>query len=162
MKLIKFRTYGHLVKGLLFFTAFSGALVAGLDAGLVYNSWPKMADRWIPTDILSISPKWKNFFNNATTVQFDHRMFGYATFCAVTALWHFSRKLPLAPRARLAANCLMLVTLAQVSLGILNILLYVPKPLASAHQAGSLTAISVAFWLGHELKLMKAIKSLPK
>lgn len=52
---------------------FSGAFVAGLDAGLVYNSWPKMADRWIPDDILAMTPKWKNIFDNATTVQFNHR-----------------------------------------------------------------------------------------
>ena len=51
-----------------------GAFVAGLDAGLTYNSYPKMADRWIPTDVLALSPKWKNFFENPTTVQFDHRL----------------------------------------------------------------------------------------
>lgn len=89
-------------------------------------------------------------------------MFGYTVLSAVTALWLYSRRLPLAPRARLAADCLMLCTLAQVSLGIANILFYVPKPLASAHQAGSLTTISVAFWLAHELKLMKKAKSLAK
>ena len=50
-----------------------GAFVAGLDAGLVYNSWPLFADRWIPTDIMSHEPKWKNFFENHTTVQFQHR-----------------------------------------------------------------------------------------
>lgn len=53
--------------------SFPGAFVAGLDAGLVYNSWPKMADRWIPDDILAKSPKWKNIFENATTTQFNHR-----------------------------------------------------------------------------------------
>lgn len=53
---------------------FSGAFVAGLDAGLVYNSFPKMADRWIPDDILAFSPKLKNFTENPTTVQFDHRI----------------------------------------------------------------------------------------
>lgn len=68
----------------------TGAFVAGLDAGLTYNSWPKMADRWIPSDLLAFSPTWKNFFENPTTVQFDHRhlvciywqiiwFFGYGT-----------------------------------------------------------------------------------
>ena len=52
----------------------SGAFVAGLDAGLVYNSFPKFADRWIPDDLLVMSPTIKNFFENATTVQFDHRI----------------------------------------------------------------------------------------
>lgn len=52
----------------------TGAIVAGLDAGLVYNSFPKMADRWIPSDIMTISPKWKNFTENPTTAQFVHRV----------------------------------------------------------------------------------------
>lgn len=52
----------------------TGAFVAGLDAGLVYNSFPKMADKWIPDDLLAFSPTLKNFFENPTTVQFDHRI----------------------------------------------------------------------------------------
>lgn len=51
-----------------------GAFVAGLDAGLVYNSFPKMGERWIPDDLLAFSPTLKNFFENPTTVQFDHRI----------------------------------------------------------------------------------------
>ena len=47
--------------------------MAGLDAGLVYNSWPKFADRWIPSDLWAFDPKWKNLFENHTTVQFNHR-----------------------------------------------------------------------------------------
>ena len=50
-----------------------GAFVAGLDAGLVYNSFPKMAGQWIPEDIASLSPKPINVFENPTTVQFNHR-----------------------------------------------------------------------------------------
>ena len=52
----------------------TGAFVAGLDAGLVYNSFPKMADRWIPSDLFALEPKWKNFFENPTTTQFVHRI----------------------------------------------------------------------------------------
>ncbi|CAI8016190.1 Cytochrome c oxidase assembly protein COX15 homolog [Geodia barretti] len=50
----------HLVHGAtatIFLTCISGAFVAGLDAGLVYNSFPKMAGRWVPEDIASLSPK---------------------------------------------------------------------------------------------------------
>ena len=53
---------------------FTGAFVAGLDAGLVYNSFPKFADRWVPDDLFALRPKWKNLFENATTVQFNHRL----------------------------------------------------------------------------------------
>ncbi|CAG2182024.1 unnamed protein product, partial [Oppiella nova] len=156
-QIMKFRKYTHMTKGLVFLTALSGALVAGLDAGLVYNSWPLMADRWIPTDILSQSPKWKNFFENATTVQFDHRLLGELVFCAATGLWVYSRRLPLSGRTRLAVNCLFGATVLQVVLGITTLLLYVPKPLAASHQSGALTVLSIAIWLSHEMKLLKRI-----
>lgn len=48
--------------------------MAGLDAGLVYNSFPKMGGRWIPEEWLKLSPKIKNFFENPSTVQLDHRI----------------------------------------------------------------------------------------
>lgn len=47
--------------------------MAGLDAGWVYNSWPKFADRWIPEDLFVSEPKWKNFFENPPAAQFLHR-----------------------------------------------------------------------------------------
>lgn len=58
----------------LYRSAVAGAFVAGLDAGLVYNSFPKMGERWIPDDLLAFSPTLKNIFENPTTVQFDHRI----------------------------------------------------------------------------------------
>lgn len=51
----------------------TGAFVAGLDAGLVYNSWPKYADKWIPEGLLAQQPKWRNMVDNPVTVQFLHR-----------------------------------------------------------------------------------------
>lgn len=52
----------------------TGAFVAGLDAGLVYNSFPKMGESWIPEDLFTFSPLLRNVFENPTTVQFDHRI----------------------------------------------------------------------------------------
>jgi len=146
-------------KLLVFTTAISGAFVAGLDAGLTYNSWPKMADRWIPSDILAQSPVWKNFFENATTVQFDHRHLGELTGLMILGTWAYSLKLKLPPRARLASHALAVCVLAQVTLGICTLLYMVPTELAAAHQAGALTTLSVALWLSKELKW---IKRLPK
>lgn len=81
-----------------------GAFVAGLDAGLVYNSFPKMADKWIPDDILALSPKISNITENPTTVQFDHRVLGTTTLCLISAMWLMSRKRQLPPRAYIAAS----------------------------------------------------------
>ena len=77
----------------------SGAFVAGLDAGLIYNSFPKMANAWIPDDILAMSPMLKNFTENPTTVQFDHRLLvstNYPNYSItlITTLGLVSYKLP--------------------------------------------------------------------
>lgn len=76
----QFRQITLMTKGLIFFTAASGAFVAGLDAGLIYNSFPKMADKWIPSNIMALTPIPKNFTENPTTVQFDHRILGNTKF----------------------------------------------------------------------------------
>ncbi|XP_030746380.1 cytochrome c oxidase assembly protein COX15 homolog [Sitophilus oryzae] len=154
----KFRMFAHTTKGMVFLTAVSGAFVAGLDAGLVYNSFPKMADKWIPDDILAYTPKLVNFTENPTTVQFNHRILGTATLGLITALWYLSRKRVLPRRAYIAANALLLAGYLQVVLGITTLLTYVPTPVAASHQSGSLLVLSTAIWLTHELKrLPKAI-----
>ncbi|KAK0158099.1 hypothetical protein PV327_011119 [Microctonus hyperodae] len=73
-QLKKFKGLVYTSKGLVFVTAISGAFVAGLDAGLIYNSFPKMADKWIPDDIFAFTPVLRNFTENPTTVQFNHRL----------------------------------------------------------------------------------------
>eukprot|EP00511_Aplanochytrium_stocchinoi_P006071 CAMPEP_0204830946 /NCGR_PEP_ID=MMETSP1346-20131115/9500_1 /ASSEMBLY_ACC=CAM_ASM_000771 /TAXON_ID=215587 /ORGANISM="Aplanochytrium stocchinoi, Strain GSBS06" /LENGTH=305 /DNA_ID=CAMNT_0051961563 /DNA_START=356 /DNA_END=1270 /DNA_ORIENTATION=+ len=62
-------------------TFFSGAFVAGNDAGHAYNDWPKYAGKWIPDELWdsSLEPGWRNVFENTATVQFDHRNFAYTT-----------------------------------------------------------------------------------
>ncbi|GFT14201.1 cytochrome c oxidase assembly protein COX15 homolog [Nephila pilipes] len=92
---------------------FIGAFVAGIEAGLVYNTWPKMADRWIPSDIAAFSPKWRNITENPTTTQFNHRILGETVFCAVSGLWLYSRKLHLPPRAKMAVNCMFAMGIMQ-------------------------------------------------
>lgn len=142
-------------KALVFITALSGAFVAGLDAGLVYNTYPMMADKWIPCDLLAFSPTLRNFFENPTTVQFDHRKLGETTFAVITSLFLLSRKAKLPPRAHTALKALAAMAWVQVGLGITTLLTYVPVPLAASHQSGSLVLLSFAIWLTHELKLLK-------
>lgn len=153
----RFRGLAHATKGMVFLTALSGAFVAGLDAGLVYNSFPKMADRWIPSDILAMSPKLKNFTENPTTVQFDHRVLGTTTLALISGLYLVSRGIPLPPRAYTASKAVLVMGWAQVVLGISTLLTYVPVPLAASHQSGSLILLSFAIWLTHELKFLKFV-----
>uniref|UniRef100_A0A182TEF2 Cytochrome c oxidase assembly protein COX15 n=1 Tax=Anopheles melas TaxID=34690 RepID=A0A182TEF2_9DIPT len=155
----RFKGLAHATKAAVFLTALSGAFVAGLDAGLIYNSFPKMADRWIPSDILALSPALRNFTENPTTVQFDHRVLGTATLTLITGMFLLSRRRLLPPRAYKAATAVAAMGWMQVALGITTLLTYVPVPLAASHQSGSLVLLSLAIWLTHELKL---VKRLPK
>ncbi|EEZ97849.1 heme A synthase COX15 [Tribolium castaneum] len=148
----KFRMVAHTCKGLVFLTALSGAFVAGLDAGLVYNSFPKMADKWIPDDILALMPAMSNFTENPTTVQFDHRVLGTTTLTVITAMYLMSRRRLLPRRAYTAAAVFGALAWLQVALGITTLLTYVPTALAASHQSGSLLLLSSAVWLTHELK----------
>ncbi|XP_780720.2 cytochrome c oxidase assembly protein COX15 homolog [Strongylocentrotus purpuratus] len=146
------RKCAHGSMAIIFTTAMSGAFVAGLDAGLVYNSFPKMADKWIPEDIMALDPKYKNVFENPTTVQFDHRILGTTTGATVAGLWLLARRVPLPSRARLAVNCMVGMVGVQITLGICTLLYFVPTSLAAAHQSGSLTLLSLALWFAHELR----------
>uniref|UniRef100_A0A1B6GQ20 Cytochrome c oxidase assembly protein COX15 homolog n=1 Tax=Cuerna arida TaxID=1464854 RepID=A0A1B6GQ20_9HEMI len=154
----RFRVLAHSCKGLVFLTAVSGAFVAGLDAGLIYNSFPKMADKWIPDDILAFSPALRNFTENPTTVQFDHRLLGTSTLMLISGMWLLSRRRMIPRRAVLAANAVATMAWLQVAMGITTLLTYVPVSIAAAHQSGSLVLLSFAVWLTHELKHVK----LPK
>ncbi|XP_067909261.1 cytochrome c oxidase assembly protein COX15 homolog [Heterodontus francisci] len=146
------RRFAHGTGGLVFVTALSGAFVAGLDAGLVYNSFPKMGERWVPDDLLAFSPALRNFFENPTTVQFDHRILGVASMTAVTILYALSRRVPMPRRTKVAISSLLAMVYMQAGLGICTLLLYVPTPLAATHQSGSLVLLSLALWLIHELR----------
>ena len=122
-------------------TAFSGAFVAGNDAGRAFNSFPKMGDEWIPSEILDMKPTWRNFFENTATVQFDHRMLALTTVSSVAVLLARAKMAAggalwkVLPRyTQVAITGATHIALAQVLLGIATLLTYVPMELAVAHQ----------------------------
>ena len=69
------RLLSNVTTGLVGLTVFSGAFVAGNEAGLVHNDFPLMGGQWIPSDLINpaIVPEWKNWFENSVAVQFNHR-----------------------------------------------------------------------------------------
>lgn len=155
--LVKFKRMIYCTKGLVLLTALSGAFVAGLDAGLIYNSFPLMADKFIPDDILAFSPVLKNFTENPTTVQFDHRILGISTLTLITLMAWKSRGLALPGRGSKAMAALCCAAYFQVVLGITTLLTYVPVHLAATHQCGSMIVLGAATWLCHELKYIRKI-----
>ena len=125
-----------------------GGLVAGMDAGLAYNTWPLMDGALVPSGLTAMSPFWLNLFENAKTVQFDHRMFGYLVWIVSAA--HMANCLSLAPRTTHARRSIVLfglITLQAVT-GIVTLLLQVPVTWALIHQGLALLVLlfAVAHW----------------
>jgi cytochrome c oxidase assembly protein subunit 15 len=122
-----------------------GALVAGLRAGLIYNTWPLIDGSFVPGsgDLFAAVPAWRNFFENALTVQFDHRMVAYA-------LWTLSvLHLLDAARSRNAAAlngalALAVAATIQAVLGILTLVYVAPLGLALAHQGMAIAVLTTA------------------
>ncbi|HSM30092.1 MAG TPA: COX15/CtaA family protein [Woeseiaceae bacterium] len=137
---------------LIAFTIVSGGFVAGLDAGLIYNTFPKMGDHWIPPGLMALEPAWRNVFDNLTTVQFDHRVLAITTFTLIVLYWFAARGAALPRHARTGANALLGFAVLQVLLGILTVVLAVPTALAVGHQANALVLLAATLYLLHDLR----------
>jgi cytochrome c oxidase assembly protein subunit 15 len=144
--------FGAALATLVFVTALSGGLVAGLDAGFAYNTFPLMDGELIPEHLFAVTPLYLSFFEDVTTVQFTHRLLAVTTAALVVAFWFAAAKAPLAARARLAAHALLVAAAVQVTLGIATLVLIVPVPLAAAHQAGAVVLLSAALWAAFEVR----------
>ena len=127
-----------------------GGLVAGLDAGLSYNTWPLMDGAVIPGDLFVIDPAWRNVFENPKTVQFVHRIGAYTVLAF--ALWHMISvwlREPGRTHARRSVVLFILI-LAQAVIGISTLVLQAPLHWALAHQAVALIVLgfAAAHWRG--------------
>lgn len=153
---------------LTFVTAMLGGMVAGLDAGLIYNTFPRMSydnEHWLPLanelwsplyarkeDLLDLY--WRNLFENPTTVQLVHRCLATTTFFSVFAAHMYVNRVQLfLPRNAVRAmhGMMGLVTL-QLTLGISTLLYLVPIPLAAAHQAGAIALLTGCLGFAAALK----------
>ncbi len=132
------------------FQIYLGALVAGLHAGLSYNTWPLMDGAVVPGDLFVQNPWWINFFENPKLVQYVHRLWAYAlTAVVLINMIVCLRVTPGSTHARRSV-VLALLVLAQAGLGIATLLMQVPLHLALTHQAGALVVFgfAVANWRG--------------
>ena len=132
--------------GLIFLQIMLGALVAGLKAGLAYNTWPLMDGQFIPDGLGIMTPWYLNPFENALTVQFDHRMlaYGIAALVVMHGLWVMRSAVDV--RIRRSAVLLLLAVALQVALGIATLLAHVPLGLALTHQAFAVILFALALW----------------
>lgn len=149
---------------LVFTTVLSGGLVAGLDAGLIYNEFPWMGMGLAPpsSELWDAHYSrhedrsdlwWRNMLENPSLVQLDHRILAMTTFTSIMALFIYSRRSPtvkrlLPPAARKGMHGVVGFACMQVALGISTLLYLVPTSLASAHQAGSMLLLTWVLLLG--------------
>ncbi|HWY16872.1 MAG TPA: COX15/CtaA family protein [Rhizomicrobium sp.] len=132
-----------------------GALVAGLHAGLIYNTWPSMDGRVLPEGAFALHPWWINFFENAGLAQFDHRMCAYVAALGAAALWLVVRRTePKGDALRASSNVLVAIVVAQIVLGIATLLNQAPLALAASHQAGAVALLAAGLW--HVFELSRA------
>jgi cytochrome c oxidase assembly protein subunit 15 len=120
-----------------------GALVAGLRAGLIYNTWPLMGSSLIPSEAFHLDAL-QAIFGDAATAQFDHRIMAYAV--VAVAIVQAIAALRIAPRSPLASRAVVVavVALLQVALGVATLLALVPIKLALSHQALALVLFGLA------------------
>ena len=130
-------------------TLVMGAFVAGLKAGHVYPTFPKMGGYWAPPGMFEASPWWRNIFENPVTAQFTHRILALASCLAVIAAWGASHRAGVSRRARFWAHASLVAVAVQVGLGIFTLLLHVPIPLAAGHQAGAIALLTCLAGLYH-------------
>jgi len=148
----RLRVYAFGLTGLIFLMVLSGGFVAGIRAGLAYNTFPLMNGNVVPSEYFMLEPWWRNLFSNMAAVQFNHRAIAWLLFLLVPLFWLVSRRLELGSRARLACNALLVALAVQITLGISTLLLSVPVALASAHQAGAMVLFATALWVSYELR----------
>ena len=116
------KRHGWIALAFVFTTIIWGAFVAGLDAGLIYNTWPKMGPHWIPPELSALV----NIITEPVSVQFTHRWIAIITALVVLSFAWRTKSFPLAGMVFL-----------QIGLGIATLMSQVAIPLASLHQAGA-------------------------
>lgn len=144
------RRFGALLIALVFLMALSGALVAGIHAGLAYNTFPLMNGHLLPPEAFLLDPPWLNFFSNMALVQFDHRLLALLLLLLVP--WFAVRVWQDFPAARAPAQVLAAWLLVQLGLGVGTLMMRVPLPLAAAHQAGAMILFALVIWVNHAIR----------
>jgi cytochrome c oxidase assembly protein subunit 15 len=132
------------IVGWTIFQIFLGALVAGNHAGLVYNTWPSMNGDFVPPDLFTWHPLWRNFFENHAMVQFLHRMGAYVLFAGVMVQFTLVVVTARTAMARISAFILGLTVAFQLLVGIATLLMLVPLSMALTHQAMAMIVLTAA------------------
>jgi cytochrome c oxidase assembly protein subunit 15 len=139
---------------LTFVQLYLGALVAGLRAGRIYNTWPEIDGALIPSAsrLFFEGPWWRNLFDNTLTVQFEHRMTAYALLALAILHAVDAVRSRAGPAAVNGAMLLAAAIMLQAALGIFTLLHQVPIVLALAHQAVAIVVLTLAILQAERLR----------
>ncbi len=124
-----------------FLTVVSGAFVAGLRAGHIYNEFPKMGAGLVPVEYGTMSPWWRDLLENPASAQFDHRLLAMITLFVVIVGWVQART-GASAALKTRVNLVLGAVLLQVALGVTTLLRSVPVPVGVTHQAGALLVLT--------------------
>jgi cytochrome c oxidase assembly protein subunit 15 len=128
-----------------------GAFVAGLDAGFIYNTFPRMGGGWLPPNGLHLRPAIRNLTENPATVQWIHRVIGSLLLLTASVSLLATRAGRVDATSRRLALIFWMLVVTQYSLGVLTLTLHVPLPLGVSHQATALVIVGTwLVWLHHE------------
>lgn len=148
------KTSTILLAKLIIFMMLTGAFVAGLKAGHIYNTFPKMGNVFIPKELFAMTQWWRNFFENPVTVQFIHRCLAYVVATVVCIVFFKGWRLAIKRSGlKLRGNLLVMLTLtvAQICFGIITLVKGVPVVWGGLHQATGVLLLTSVLFLAHRL-----------
>lgn len=133
-----------------------GAFVAGLDAGLIYNTWPKMNDEWIASNAFSLDPWWTNLLSHKDGVQLIHRYLAYVVAAVVIYVFIKGNYEEITKLQKGALQILLGTVVLQFILGVLTLVYSVPIVLGVLHQTGAFFLFGAFIYLLHVLKVAES------
>jgi len=130
---------------LVYIQSLLGALVAGNQAGLIYNDWPLMAGQVFPKAYVSGGGVLHSLLHSQAAVQFNHRLVAYILFATSLgfAVAAFRAPTLARPTRNLFIALAVLVTF-QASLGIITLMSHAPLLLSALHQTGAAIVLACA------------------
>lgn len=129
-----------------------GAYVAGLNAGKVYNTWPKMGDQWIAEGVTALHPWYLNFIEGLAGVQFVHRSLAYVVVAIIVFLFVKARRMQLSTSQKWGVNSMIIAVSIQFGLGIFTLLYAVPVSLGLLHQLGAFILLGTVVYSLHRFR----------
>lgn len=142
----------YFIFGVIIIQIIYGAFVAGLNAGFVMNTFPKMGDQWISDSVTALSPTWLNFIEGIAGVQFIHRYLAYSVVGLIVYFVVRSRKYELSVRQKNSTNILLYAVIFQFLLGVFTLIFSVPIWLGVLHQLGAFLLLTAIVYSLHTFK----------